>query len=232
MKKLVIVGGSGGIGSKIVEQFLKIDYKVCVLDISPIDIQNENLIYKNCDIRDYENVKNVVNLIRKKYINIDTLVICSAIQETESWGDININAWKDVIDTNLNGILYCLKEFSSIMTRGSSIVNISSIHSTIPRLNKFAYDASKAAMNILSIELAIELGAKGIRVNVIEPGYIDTVMNLNVIESEEKVIKKIPIRKIGKPIDVAKLTLFLASAEASYIHGAVIPIDGGRRLVK
>ena len=135
------------------------------------------------------------------------------------------------INTNINGTFYCIKEAAKIMRVGS-IVNISSLYSHKVRLNKYSYDASKAAIQRMSEEFALAL-APNIRINTIEPGAMDTPMNQIFTQSEirEDVIKRIPLGRIGTGEDVAKGVLFLCSDDADYITGSTLKVDGGRGLL-
>jgi glucose 1-dehydrogenase len=129
-----------------------------------------------------------------------------------------------------------IKNGGSIQDRVNnySIVNISSVHEQIPQAESAPYAASKGGMEMLTKTVALELADKGIRVNGIAPGAIATDMNKEVLENQEKKEKKerrIPVHRIGQPEEVAKVALFLASSDASYIAGTTIYVDGGLTLV-
>jgi glucose 1-dehydrogenase len=128
-----------------------------------------------------------------------------------------------------------IKNGGSIQDRVNnySIVNISSVHEQIPQAESAPYAASKGGMEMLTKTVALELADKGIRVNGIAPGAIATDMNKEVLENQEKKKKerRIPVHRIGQPEEVAKVALFLASSDGSYIAGTTIYVDGGLTLV-
>lgn len=231
-KLAVVTGGNGGIGSEVVKHFLARGFKVVVLDRTTDEELPKQINKIKCDIRDFNKVKHVFKRIYNLFGQINSLVNCAGIQVIEAWDEISIDNWNQVINTNLNGTFYCLKEASKYMEPGGNIINISSIHSRIPREFKYSYDATKGAINQLSLELALTLGKQKIKVNIIEPGYIDTPMNRNEKVNISEILNKIPLKRIGKAIDIANLVDFLTSEKATYITGAIVSIDGGRSLMK
>ena len=115
-----------------------------------------------------------------------------------------------------------------------SIINISSVHEQTPQPESAPYAASKGGMQMLTKTIALELAEKGIRVNGIAPGAIATDMNKELLENQKEKEKKeqeIPVHRIGQPEEIAKVALFLASEDASYVAGTTIYVDGGRTLV-
>lgn len=118
--------------------------------------------------------------------------------------------------------------------RDYSIINISSVHQTTPMPLAVPFAASKGGMEMLTKTLALEVADKGIRINAIAPGAIATMMNIDILQDENKKKKeenKIPMRRIGNPSEIAKVAVFLASTEASYITGTTVYVDGGLTLV-
>ena len=135
-----------------------------------------------------------------------------------------------VIDTNLNGVFNLSKIFikNMVKNRNGRIINISSISGLMGNPGQVNYSSSKAALNGFTKSLAKELGSRNITVNSVAPGFIETDMTSFLDETAKKnVIETIPLKRLGKPEDVAELVLFLASEEASYITGQTISIDGG-----
>jgi glucose 1-dehydrogenase len=125
------------------------------------------------------------------------------------------------------------QEKKKINNNDYSMINISSVHESIPLAQSAPYGASKGGMELLTKIVALELADKGIRVNGIAPGAIATDMNKEVLEDKEKKIQeedKIPMHRIGRPEEIAKVALFLASSEASYITGTTIYVDGSLTL--
>lgn len=238
-RNVVITGGSKGIGKACVEAFLKEGDHVifcdldepmnaqCISELMPMGV----LYYFPCDISSYESVKDFFIKVKNVFGTIDILVNNAAIQIVSDFNSIKVEDWDRVIQTNLNGTFYCIKEATEIMSSGS-IVNISSLYSSQSRLNKFSYDASKAAIKRMTEEFALAL-APDIRVNAIEPGAVYTPMNKDFenIEVEKKVLSRIPLNRIADASDIAKNVVYLCSDQASYITGVSLKVDGGRHLL-
>ena len=138
--------------------------------------------------------------------------------------------WDNVINTNLNGVFNLSKIFikNMVKNRNGRIINISSISGLMGNPGQVNYSSSKAALNGFTKSLAKELGSRNITVNSVAPGFIETDMTSYLDDSAKKdLIETIPLKRLGRPEDVAELVLFLASEEASYITGQTISIDGG-----
>lgn len=232
MKVVVITGGKSGIGSATVDIFLNNNYQVVVLDKEEVGKSHPKLLYYNCDISDEHMVKNVFEEIYKKFCKIDVLINCAGIQILEEWHSISTVHWNKVIKNNLYGTFYCLNQATKYLNRGGAVVNVTSIHAKSPRINNYPYDISKAGIELLGKDLAIELGRKGIRVNNVAPGCIDTPMNTDIDLTSQVIRDKIPIGRAGQPEEVAKVIYFLSTDSSSYIHGVTLTVDGGRNLIK
>jgi glucose 1-dehydrogenase len=160
--------------------------------------------------------------------------------ESKKICEITSEDWDQVIDINLKGAFLCTRETLKHMIQNSSntknnfsIINISSVHESIPQPDASPYAASKGGMEMLTKNTAMEVADKGIRVNGIAPGAIATDMNKDLLEDEQKKKQKeriIPLKRIGQPVEIAKVALFLASSDASYITGTTIYVDGGLTL--
>lgn len=238
-RNVIITGGSKGIGKACVEAFLKLGDTVvfcdldesmsaqCVSELLPLG----NLYYFPCDISDYQQVKEFFFKVSKVLSSIDILVNNAGIQIVSDFESIQIEDWDKVIQTNLNGTFYCIKEGSKYMKSGT-IINMSSLYADDVRLNKFSYDASKSAIKRMTEEFALAL-APDIRVNAIEPGAVYTPMNHEFSNSdvETKVLSRIPLKRIAQASDIAKSVVYLCSKDASYITGVSLKVDGGRHLV-
>jgi glucose 1-dehydrogenase len=181
----------------------------------------------------------------KEFGRIDVLVNNAGISgEFKKIHDITEKDWDEVVDTNLKGAFLCTREAVKNMVRNKknghgcdsnySIINISSVHEQTPQPESVPYAASKGGMEMLTKTVALELANKGIRVNGIAPGAIATDMNKDILENQEEKEKKeqqIPVHRLGRPEEIAKVALFLASRDASYIAGTTIYVDGGLTLV-
>jgi glucose 1-dehydrogenase len=159
--------------------------------------------------------------------------------------DMTTNDWDEVMNINLKSAFLCTREAIKQMLRKKennniynnnnnySIINISSFHQSVPLVEGVAYTVSKGGVEMLTKTVALEMADKGIRVNGIAPGAIETDMQIEVLEDEEKKKQKenqTPVRRLGKPEEIAKVALFLASKDASCITGTTIYADGGRTL--
>jgi len=238
-RNVIITGGSKGIGKACVEAFLKLGDTVvfcdldesmsaqCVSELLPMG----NLYYFPCDISDYQQVKDFFFKVSKVLSSIDILVNNAGIQIVSDFESIEIEDWNRVIQTNLNGTFYCIKEGSKYIKSGT-IINMSSLYADNVRLNKFSYDASKSAIKRMTEEFALAL-APHIRVNAIEPGAVYTPMNYEFSnrEIELKVLSRIPLNRIAQASNIAKSVVYLCSEDASYITGISLKVDGGRHLV-
>lgn len=238
-RNVVITGGSKGIGKACVEAFLRQNDTVVFCDLdesSSAQCLNElmhlgKLYYFPCDISNYDSVKDFFFKVSKVLEHIDILVNNAGIQIVSEFNSIEVNDWNRVIQTNINGTFYCIKEVVQYMKVGS-IVNMSSLYSSQTRLNKFSYDASKAAVKRMTEEFALAL-SPNIRVNAIEPGVVYTPMNQDFNNNliEEKVLSRIPLNRIAQASDIAKNVVYLCSEDANYITGISLMVDGGRHLL-
>jgi NAD(P)-dependent dehydrogenase (short-subunit alcohol dehydrogenase family) len=238
-RNVVVTGGSKGIGKACVEAFLRQNDTVVFCDLdesSSAQCLNElmglgKLYYFPCDISNYDSVKDFFFKVNKVLEHIDILVNNAGLQIVSDFKSIDIKDWDRVIQTNINGTFYCIKEVVQYMKFGS-IVNMSSLYSSQTRLNKFSYDASKAAIKRMTEEFALAL-APSIRVNAIEPGAVYTPMNqdFDIKSIEDKVLSRIPLNRIAQASDIAKNVVYLCSEDANYITGISLVVDGGRHLV-
>ncbi|MGY8525655.1 glucose 1-dehydrogenase [Paracidovorax citrulli] len=147
--------------------------------------------------------------------------------------DLSDEDWDRTIRTNLYGPFYCCREFIRGLDgsdKHGTIINVTSVHQEIPMPGASAYDASKGGLRNLTTTLALELSEKNINVNNIAPGMILTPMNQEAMDDpakQEKQVQSIPMKRAGKPEEIASVAVFLASDQASYIQGATIVVDGG-----
>jgi glucose 1-dehydrogenase len=253
----VVTGSSKGIGKAIATEFANAGYSVVINarneeelrqaaeDISRSIKHDRKIISIPGDISQEPVCITLIESAVKQLGRIDVLVNNAGIGgESKKIHELTEKDWDEVIDINLKGAFLCTREaVKNIMKNGSnmqskvndySIINISSVHEQIPQPESAPYAASKGGMEMLTKTVALELADTGIRVNGIAPGAIATDMNKEIIENQQKKEKKeqrIPVHRIGQPEEIAKVALFLASEDASYIAGTTIYVDGGLTLV-
>jgi len=201
----------------------------------------ERVTYFAGDISEEKTCSSLIEHAIKMFGRIDVLVNNAGIGGAQkSVQELTSDEWDYVIDVNLKGAFLCTREAIKKMTqdgKGSreiySIINISSVHESIPQPQSAHYAASKGGMEMLTKTVAVELADKGIRVNGIAPGAIATDMNKDILEDEQKKKeeeKRIPMHRIGQPEEIAKVAVFLASDVASYMTGTTVYVDGGLTL--
>src|ERR687898_2669057 len=253
----VITGSSKGIGKAIAMEFARAGYSIVMnarheqqLKQAAEEISNsiedeKKIVSLAGDISQEHICVSLVEKAVKQFGKIDVMINNAGIGgESKKIHELTEKDWDEVIDINLKGAFLCTREaVKNMMKSGSniqdnvnnySIINISSVHEQIPQPESAPYAASKGGMEMLTKTVALELADSGIRVNGIAPGAIATDMNKEVLENQEKKEKKeqrIPVHRIGQPEEIAKVALFLASENASYIAGTTIYVDGGLTLV-
>lgn len=182
------------------------------------------------DVSDLEQVLRMRDAIVKRFERVDTLVNNAGINRDKSFVKMDAEIWRAVIEVDLNGVYYCTKAFlDGMLARGSGrIINISSIVGQMGNFGQANYAAAKAGLIGLTKTLAKELAGKGITVNAVAPGFIETEMVAGIPdEVKEKLLAQIPMRRFGKPEEVAKAVVFLASEDSNYITGHVLNVNGG-----
>ncbi len=230
MKNAVVTGGGSGIGRAIVARLRADGLNVATLDLNPSDDE----FGFTADVTDRAQVDAALDGIREKLGPVTVLVNSAGLEKFKRFTDLEFADWQRVIDVNLNGVFHCIQAVLPDMLEAGwgRIVNISSssTHSGQPYMSP--YVAAKSAVNGLTKSLALEYGPAGITVNAVPPGFIDTPM---LRKSEERGYLKVqqsidatPVRRIGRPEDIAAACAFLISEEAGYITGQILGVNGGR----
>jgi NAD(P)-dependent dehydrogenase (short-subunit alcohol dehydrogenase family) len=230
VKNAVVTGGGSGIGRAIVARLRADGLNVATLDLNPSDDE----FGFTADVTDRAQVDAALDGIREKLGPVTVLVNSAGLEKFKRFTDLEFADWQHVIDVNLNGVFHCIQAVLPDMLEAGwgRIVNISSssTHSGQPYMSP--YVAAKSAVNGLTKSLALEYGPSGITVNAVPPGFIDTPM---LRKSEERGYLKVqqsidatPVRRIGRPEDIAAACAFLISEEAGYITGQILGVNGGR----
>lgn len=182
------------------------------------------------DVSDPEQVSRMRDAIVKRFERVDILVNNAGINRDKSFVKMDEASWRTVIDVNLHGVFYCTKAFlEGMMARGyGRVVNISSIVGQMGNFGQANYAATKAGLIGLTKTLAKELAGKGITVNAVAPGFIETDMVVLLPEDvKKKIVSQIPLGRFGKPEEVARAVVFLAGPDGGYITGHELSVNGG-----
>ena len=233
--KVFIIGGSRGIGAEAVRQFAAAGSSV-VFTYHRSEIEADALrqetgaVPVRCDVKFSDSVRIASEKALSILGHIDVLICNAAISDFGLITDIDESRWEEVIDTNLNGVFYCIRNVlpHMIQRKSGTIITVSSMWGQVGASCEVAYSAAKAGVIGLTKALAKEVGPSGITVNCIAPGMIDTDMNAAVTpEVTAEIADETPLCRIGKPSEVASVMRFLASDDARFITGQVVGVSGG-----
>ncbi|MBR5252226.1 MAG: 3-oxoacyl-ACP reductase FabG [Oscillospiraceae bacterium] len=242
-KVAIITGGSRGIGFAVADRFLREGAKVIITASSQASADRAVAQLRekyphsvvdgiSPDLASLESVKEAFMFVSIKYGCVDILVNNAGMSESTPFTEYTEETFDRVMDLNVKGVFNATRAAVDCMVAkgGGVILSTSSMVSIQGQPSGFAYPASKFAVNGLTVSLARELGPKGIRVNAVAPGIIETDMMKQVPQEViQPLIDRIPLKRIGKPEDIANAFAFLASDEASYITGVVLSVDGMAR---
>lgn len=239
----IVTGGSRGIGKAIVQALAAEGAKVAIVYrgnqtaadelAAAVKSAGGTAIALQIDVVDRAAVQAGVEQVEKEWGPIDILVNNAGVIHDDLFIRLEPDQWDKVIQTNLGGTYnFCRAVAYGMMKRRSGrIINVSSVAATHVNPGQTNYSASKGAINSFTRALAVELASRGVTVNAIAPGFIETDMSANVRNKAGDLIKKfIPMRRIGTPEDIAKVAVFLASPDSEYITGQVLTVDGGLSL--
>lgn len=238
-KVAIITGSSRGIGQAIALRFAKEGAKV-VVNSRKIEATEETVnaikgaggtaVGMAADVSDSKQVKNLVAQTVKKFGRLDVMVNNAGIVDTAPLTGMTAETWNRMIAVDLTGVFFGVQEAAKAMKKGGAIINTSSIAALMGFNGLAHYCAAKGGVLSLTQEAALELAAKGIRVNAIAPGIIRTEMTKDLDKNPElrkQMLGRIPLRRFGESDDVAGAALFLASDDSSYVTGQLIIVDGG-----
>jgi 3-oxoacyl-[acyl-carrier protein] reductase len=239
-KNIIVTGGTSGIGRAISELFLKYGGNVTAIyggnDEKAQKFQEENsqygelLFVKKLDVSNFENVEKFFNEFHEKTGEVAILINNAGIRKDSIIAMMGKEDWNRVMDVNLTSV-YNMSKFgvqSMMRERFGRIINITSPSGKFGFKGQSNYAATKAGMVAMAKSISKEVGSRGITVNCISPGFIDTGFISDLPDEQKKAYKKdIPMKRFGKPEEVATSVIFLSSPMANYINGATLEITGG-----
>jgi len=235
----VVTGGARGIGLGIARWFLSRGYRVALLDIdaatlarTEVELNDKSRVLALvCDVSNPEQVQSAIEKVDSLFGRIDSLVNNAGIAVFKTIETTSYAEWRAVLSTNLDGAFLCSQACVPVMLRGGggSIVNIASISGLRASTLRVAYGTSKAALIHLTKQQASELGTVGIRANAVAPGPVETEMAklVHSVAIRSDYHDVIPLNRYGLVEEIAAVTGFLCSADAAYVNGQVLAVDGG-----
>lgn len=235
----LVTGASQGLGRAIAEALARCGARVaCVArnverlqsTVAAIESAGGTALALPCDVNDAESVKDVVGQVTGQWGRLDILVNNAGITRDTLIPRMGDDQWDDVIQTNLRGTFLFTRAVTRPMmqARRGRIINITSVSGLRGNVGQANYAASKAGVIGLTRSVALELAGRNVTVNAVAPGFIETEMTAALGEAvQAEVQKRIPLKRLGSPDDVAGLVLYLASDAAAYITGQVLAVDGG-----
>jgi len=239
MSVVLVTGGSRGIGRAIIEEFAGANYSVAFTysqnrdaaeaQVSALVEKGSRAVAYQADAKDYVRAQEAVKQAQELLGPIDVLVNNAGIRRDRALYNMDPSTWQEVIDTNLTGTFnYSRALIGEMIRRGGVILNMASVSGVMGIAGQTNYSASKAGMIGFTKALAREVARFGVRVNAVVPGVIETDMTSSMEEAARKrLYSQIPMGKPGNAQQVARLVLYLAGQDASYITGQVFTIDGG-----
>ena len=239
-KNALVTGAGRGIGKAIALElaakgaFVIVNYngskEAAEQTVAEIEAAGGDAIAYQCSVSDYEACGAMITALIKEYAHIDILVNNAGITRDGLLMKMSEEDFDAVINTNLKGCFNTIRHMSRyfLKQRAGKIINISSVSGILGNAGQANYSASKAGVIGLTKAVARELASRGINVNAVAPGFVETDMTDALSDSVKENLKsQIPLGKIGHPQDIAKAVAFLASPDANYITGQVLSVDGG-----
>jgi 3-oxoacyl-[acyl-carrier protein] reductase len=238
-KVAIITGAAGGIGLTAAEVFAREGAKVAMADFNVEQGEERarellqagyEVTFFQVNVADRQSVDEMVDKVLAAYGKIDILINNAGITKDAMLSKLSVEDFKLVLDVNLTGVFHCTQAVLPAMIANGRgrIINTSSVSGVYGNVGQTNYAATKAGVVGMTKTWAKELGRKGINVNAVAPGFIETGMTAKVPEKVlSQMLQMVPLARLGKPEDIANAYLFLASDESNYVNGTVLHVDGG-----
>ena len=238
---VLVTGASGGIGKAVAEKFAQNGYRVAVHYHNgkeraealqkQLEQQGCSVMTIQADLRDSMQVQAMIGQIERSWGGVDVLVNNAGVAQQKLFTDITDEEWRNMFAVHVDGAFYCARAVlpGMIHRKHGSIINVSSMWGQTGGSCEVHYSAAKGALQAMTKALAKEVGPSGIRVNCVAPGVILTEMNTRMFDQDtlEALKEETPLETLGTTEDVANMIYFLASAEAGFITGQIIGVNGG-----
>ena len=239
-KTVVVTGGTRGLGRAFAERFVREGAAVVCAARNPYDIKTlidvapERVRYQQADVTDEESMAELARSTVEAYGGVDVLVCNAGVSHDGRLSRLSLTDWQATITTNLTGVFLGVKAFARPLADSGAgrVITISSCVASRVTVGAGAYGASKAAVEMLTRTAAVELGPTGVTVNCLSPGYFDEGMGRSVSADPklwERYRGRLVLDRLGDPEELTAAAVFLASAESSYVNGAVLDVHGGLR---
>ena len=234
-KTAIVTGGSSGIGRAIATAYVEAGADVVIAnrtESSGTAVAEElGCTYVRTDVREYDQVEALVEAAVEEYGGLDVMVNNAGIASERPVGEMELDTWEEVVRTDLDGVVYGTKAALPYLQESDGcIVNTASIYGLVGGKGAAAYSAAKGGVVNFTQQVAVDYADDGVRVNSICPGFVETPMTEDLLETDRfynYVRENTPMNRPAQPEEIAPLAVFLASDDASYMTGANVPIDGG-----
>lgn len=235
----LVTGGARGIGWATVEELVRRDWRVAIGDVDGALARERaatdpaRLLALELDVRSTESARAACDAVVAKWGRLDLLVNNAGVARHAALATVSAEDWRFVLDVNLDGTLVCMQAAAHhMLAAGSgSIVNVVSVAAARGTVARAAYAASKAAVVSLTRSAAVEWAARGVRVNAVGPGYVDTPLLRELVTDGsfrlDPVLARTPMGRLGAPEEIARAIAFLGGHDSTYVTGQVLYVDGG-----
>ncbi|MCA9348402.1 SDR family oxidoreductase [Candidatus Saccharibacteria bacterium] len=234
MKTILVTGGTRGIGRAITEKLLEEGHKVYLVYKDSAEQATvltekygDKITVLQANLADSEQIQQAVEQL--KDVKLDGIVNNAGIVYLTKWDELNFDEWDETLAVNLTAPVKLVHGLRHNLKDGGTIVNIASVDGFVAAFDTVAYAASKAALISVTKSLAAILGYRGIRVNAIAPGWVETEMTADTMPDESKELT--PLKRNAKPEEIANVARFLLSDQSGFVNGTTVTVDGGLTIV-